>query len=172
GLAKSPDVVTTVTLSKSLGAQGGAVLGPSRVIKHLVDTARTFIFDTGLAPSSAAAALAALKVLRDEPERPARALDVAQDLAFRLKEAGLRVSTPTAAVVSVLAPSPEAAVGWAEACRAQGVLVGCFRPPSVPDGVSRLRLTARADLSEGDVERVVRVITETGASAGAVSRPR
>uniref|UniRef100_UPI0031DBCB59 8-amino-7-oxononanoate synthase n=1 Tax=Saccharothrix mutabilis TaxID=33921 RepID=UPI0031DBCB59 len=172
GLAKAPDVVTTVTLSKSLGAMGGAVLGPSRVIKHLVDTARTFIFDTGLAPSSAAAALAALKVLREEPDRPTRALDVAQDLAFRLKDKGFRVSSPTAAVVSVQAPSPEAAVAWAEGCRAQGVLVGCFRPPSVPDQVSRLRLTARADLTEADVERAVRVISETGASAGAVSRPR
>lgn len=170
GLAKAPDVVTTVTLSKSLGAQGGAVLGPSRVIRHLIDTARTFIFDTGLSPASTAASLAALKVLREEPERPARAREVAQDLAFRLKEAGLRVSTPTAAVVSVQAPSAEAAFDWAEACRAQGVLVGCFRPPSVPDRISRLRLTARADLSEGEVERAVRVITETGASAGAVSR--
>ncbi|MFC5052617.1 8-amino-7-oxononanoate synthase [Saccharothrix xinjiangensis] len=172
GLAKAPDVVATLTLSKSLGAQGGAVLGPSRVIRHLVDTARTFIFDTGLAPSSTAAALAALKVLREEPDRPARALDVARDLASRLREAGLRVSAPTAAVVSVQAPSAEAAFDWAEACRARGVVVGCFRPPSVPDGISRLRLTARADLTGADVERAVRVITETGASAGAVSRPR
>jgi len=172
GLAKAPDVVTTLTLSKSLGAQGGAVLGPSRVIRHLVDTARTFIFDTGLAPSSVAAALAALKILREEPDRPTRALEVAVELANRLREAGLQVSEPTAAVVSVRAPSAEAAFGWAEACRTAGVVVGCFRPPSVPDQVSRLRLTARADLSEGDVERAVRVIAETGASAGAVSRPR
>jgi 8-amino-7-oxononanoate synthase len=172
GLAKSPDVVTTITLSKSLGAQGGAVLGPSRVIRHLVETARSFIFDTGLAPGSAAAALTALKVLREEPDRPARVVAVAQELAERLRAAGLRASTPAAAVVSVQAPSAEAAFGWAEACRTSGVVVGCFRPPSVPDGVSRLRLTARADLSDADVDRAVRVISETGASAGAVSRPR
>lgn len=172
GLAKAPDVVTTLTLSKSLGSQGGAVLGPSRVIRHLVDTARSFIFDTGLAPSSVAAALAALKILREEPDRPGRSLEVAVELANRLREAGLEVSEPTAAVVSVRAPSAEAAFGWAEACRAAGVVVGCFRPPSVPDQVSRLRLTARADLSESDIERAVRVIVETGASAGAVSRRR
>ncbi|WP_447003755.1 8-amino-7-oxononanoate synthase [Saccharothrix isguenensis] len=170
GLAKAPDVVTTVTLSKSLGAQGGAVLGSGRVIRHLVDTARPFIFDTGLAPASVAASLAALRILREEPERPARALEVAQDLAFRLEEKGFLVSTPTAAVVSIQAPSPEAALAWSEACRTQGVVVGCFRPPSVPDRISRLRLTARADLSDADVERAVRVITATGASAGAVSR--
>ena len=64
GLAGADDVVATVTLSKALGSQGGAVLGPAAVIAHLVDTARTFIFDTGLAPACVGAALAALRVLR------------------------------------------------------------------------------------------------------------
>jgi 8-amino-7-oxononanoate synthase len=172
GIVKAPDVITTLTLSKSLGAQGGAVLGPSRVIKHLIDTARPFIFDTGLAPSSVAAALAAIRILREEPDRPERALTVAHDLSNRLKEAGFEVSTPTAAVVSVRAPSPEQAFQWAENCRTSGVVVGCFRPPSVPDQISRLRLTARADLTEADIERAVRVIRESAASAGVESRPR
>ncbi|HEY0641111.1 MAG TPA: aminotransferase class I/II-fold pyridoxal phosphate-dependent enzyme, partial [Pseudonocardiaceae bacterium] len=64
GLAGRPDVVLTVTLSKSLGAQGGAVLGARAVVDHLVDSARSFIVDTGLAPAAAGAALAALRVLR------------------------------------------------------------------------------------------------------------
>ncbi|MGW2532825.1 8-amino-7-oxononanoate synthase, partial [Streptomyces sp. NPDC001595] len=68
---------------------------------------------------------------------------------------------PDAAVVSVRAPSPESAVRWAADCRTAGLAVGCFRPPSVPDGVSRLRLTARADLSGDQIERAVRVIGET-----------
>ncbi len=159
GLSGEPDVVTTVTLSKALGAQGGAVLGPRRVIKHLVDSARSFIFDTGLSPANTAAALSALGVLRGEPDLPARARAAATTLAARLGAAGLPVTTPDAAVVSVPAPSPEAAVRWAEECRAGGVWVGCFRPPSVPDGVSRLRLTARADLTEADLDRAVEVIT-------------
>ncbi|MBM7772891.1 8-amino-7-oxononanoate synthase [Actinokineospora baliensis] len=159
GLASDPDVVITVTLSKSLGAQGGAVLGPRRVIRHLVENARSFIFDTGLAPSSAAAALSALTVLKEEPDRPERALTVATTLAERLSAAGLTVSEPSAAVVSVRAPSPDAALAWSNDCRAAGVWVGCFRPPSVPDSISRLRLTARADLSEGDIDRAVDVIT-------------
>ncbi|RLK55572.1 8-amino-7-oxononanoate synthase [Actinokineospora cianjurensis] len=159
GLAGAPDVVTTVTLSKALGAQGGAVLGPRRVIKHLVDNARSFIFDTGLAPSSVAAALAALNILKEEPDRPGRVLEVALTLAERLKAAGLAVSDPTAAVVSVRAPSADAALAWSNDCRAAGVWVGCFRPPSVPDSISRLRLTARADLTEGDIDRAVDVIT-------------
>lgn len=168
GLSNSPDVVTTITLSKALGAQGGAVLGPRRVIKHLVDTARSFIFDTALAPASAAAALAALNALKAEPELATKVTEAAGNLAYQLKAAGFRVSVPDAAVISVQAPSPEAAVAWAAACADQGVRVGCFRPPSVPDGISRLRLTARADLTEADVDRAVGVIT-AAAPPGATS---
>ncbi|MFD9823390.1 aminotransferase class I/II-fold pyridoxal phosphate-dependent enzyme, partial [Streptomyces violascens] len=73
GLAGADDVVATVTLSKSLGSQGGAVLGPARVIRHLVNAARTFIFDTGLAPASVGGALAALRLLRTQPELAGRA---------------------------------------------------------------------------------------------------
>ncbi|WP_052850318.1 8-amino-7-oxononanoate synthase [Streptomyces avicenniae] len=151
GLAGAPDVVATVTLSKALGGQGGAVLGPARVVEHLVNVARAFIFDTALAPSATGAALAALRVLRREPGRPARTRAVAAALHGRLTAAGLAAVRPDAAVVSVRAPSPAAAVLWAERCRAAGVAVGCFRPPSVPDGVARLRLTARADLTDDQV---------------------
>ncbi|MEU6422344.1 8-amino-7-oxononanoate synthase [Streptomyces spiralis] len=161
GLAGADDVVVTATLSKSLGSQGGAVLGPARVIEHLTNAARTFIFDTGLAPAAAGAALAALRLLRREPERAARARTVATELHARLTAAGLEAVRPDAAVVSVRAPSPESAVRWAADCRAAGLAVGCFRPPSVPDGISRLRLTARADLSGAQIERAVRVIGET-----------
>ncbi|MEU6599418.1 8-amino-7-oxononanoate synthase [Streptomyces flaveolus] len=161
GLAGAEDVVVTATLSKSLGSQGGVVLGPARVIDHLVNAARTFIFDTGLAPAAAGAALAALRLLEREPERAARAREVAAELHARLTAAGLEAVRPDAAVVSVRAPSPEQAVRWAADCRAAGLAVGCFRPPSVPDGISRLRLTARADLSGAEIERAVRVIGET-----------
>ncbi|MEU5252622.1 8-amino-7-oxononanoate synthase [Streptomyces longwoodensis] len=161
GLAGADDVVATVTLSKSLGSQGGAVLGPARVIDHLVNAARTFIFDTGLAPAAAGAALAALRLLRREPQRAARARAVAGDLHARLTAAGLDAVRPDAAVVSVRAPSPEGAVRWAADCRTAGLAVGCFRPPSVPDGISRLRLTARADLTEAQLDGAVRVIGGT-----------
>ncbi|MFI8893309.1 8-amino-7-oxononanoate synthase [Streptomyces paradoxus] len=161
GIAGAGDVVATVTLSKSLGSQGGAVLGPARVVDHLVNAARTFIFDTGLAPAAAGAALSALRLLHREPERAARARAVAAELHTRLTAAGLEAVRPDAAVVSVRAPSPEDAVNWAARCRAAGLAVGCFRPPSVPDGISRLRLTARADLTGQQIERAVRLIGET-----------
>ncbi|MGK5729789.1 8-amino-7-oxononanoate synthase [Streptomyces sp. URMC 124] len=165
GLAGDPDVVATVTLSKALGSQGGAVLGPQRVIRHLVSNARTFIFDTGLAPAAAGAALAALAVLRREPQRARRVRDIAAELHRRLVAAGFAAVRPDAAVVSVRAPSPEAAVRWAADCREAGIAVGCFRPPSVPDGVSRLRLTARADLSDEQVTAAADAIIRTAPAA-------
>lgn len=168
GLAGAADVVSTFTLSKALGAQGGVVLGPRRVIHHLIDTARSFIFDTGLAPSSAAAALTALRILKQEPERPGLVRLRAIELAERLKNAGLLASNPAAAVVSVQAPSPEAAVAWAQACRESGVHVGCFRPPSTPDKVSRLRLTVRATLTDAELDKAVSTVTETALSSGII----
>jgi 8-amino-7-oxononanoate synthase len=165
GLAGAPDVVATVTLSKSLGSQGGAVLGPARVIEHLVNAARTFIFDTGLAPAATAAALASLRLLRREPVHADRARAVAATLYERLTGAGLSAARPDAAVVSVRAPSPEAAVRWAADCREAGLVVGCFRPPSVPDGISRIRLTARADLGDRQIEEAVAVILGSAPSA-------
>ncbi|MEU0396288.1 8-amino-7-oxononanoate synthase [Streptomyces sp. NPDC006208] len=161
GLAGRTGVVTTLTLSKSLGSQGGAVLGPARVIDHLVNTARTFIFDTGLAPAAAGAALAGVRLLRREPELAGRAREVAATLYRRLTAAGLTSARPDAAVVSVRAPSPEAALAWAADCRAAGLVVGCFRPPSVPDGISRIRLTARADLTGQQLDRAVDTIVRT-----------
>ncbi|MEV0095465.1 8-amino-7-oxononanoate synthase [Streptomyces sp. NPDC050738] len=161
GLAGDADVVATVTLSKSLGSQGGAVLGPARVIEHLVNAARTFIFDTGLAPAAAGAALAGLRLLRAEPALAGRARTVASALHQGLTAAGLTAREPQAAVVSVQAPSAEAAVRWAADCRSAGLAVGCFRPPSVPDGISRLRLTARADLNDRQVRAAVDTIIAT-----------
>ncbi|TFE50036.1 8-amino-7-oxononanoate synthase [Streptomyces sp. ICN441] len=161
GLAGATGVVATLTLSKSLGSQGGAVLGPARVIEHLVNAARTFIFDTGLAPAAVGAALASLRLLRREPALADRARSVASILHGRLTEAGLTAARPDAAVVSVQAPSPESAVRWAADCRAAGLVVGCFRPPSVPDGISRIRLTARADLTEHQIGTAVSTILET-----------
>ncbi|MGW1829118.1 8-amino-7-oxononanoate synthase [Streptomyces tubercidicus] len=165
GLAGDGDVVTTVTLSKSLGSQGGAVLGPARVIEHLVNTARSFIFDTGLAPAAVGGALTALRLLRREPQRATRVAQVARELHDRLTAAGLTAARPDAAVVSVRAPSPEAAVRWAADCRAAGLAVGCFRPPSVPDGISRLRLTARADLTDAQLDMAVGTVLATAPAA-------
>lgn len=154
GLAGAPDVVITTTLSKALGSQGGAVLGPVEVRDHLIDAARTFIFDTGLAPAALGAASAALDVLVAEPSRAA---DVLRHAGVLAQICGLR-HQPESAVVSVILGDAETAVAAATACLDAGVRVGCFRPPTVPAGTSRLRLTARASLTADDLELARRVL--------------
>ncbi|MGB8649229.1 MAG: 8-amino-7-oxononanoate synthase, partial [Mycobacteriales bacterium] len=123
GLAQEPEVVRTVTLSKALGSQGGAVLGPAALRDHLVDTARAFVFDTGLAPAATGAALAALALVTDERVQALRTA------ATALADA-VGVPATDGAVVRVLVGDPHRAVLAQQACRAQGVRVGCFRPPS------------------------------------------
>jgi 8-amino-7-oxononanoate synthase len=150
GIAAEPDLIRTVTLSKALAGQGGAVLGAPEVIGTLVDTGRGFIFDTGLAPPCAGAALAALEVVAAEPGLGVRAKAAATRLAAIAADLGLRVSAPDAAVLAVTLGESTRAVRAKETCAAYGVRVGCFRPPSVPRGQACLRLTGRANLTEDD----------------------
>ncbi|TFD63686.1 8-amino-7-oxononanoate synthase [Cryobacterium ruanii] len=148
GLAGAEHVVVTATLSKALGAQGGAVLGSELLREHLVNTARSFIFDTGLAPAPAAAAAAGCRVILAEPERVDALHRVASLIA-----SSCGVDRAAGPVQSIRVGTPEIAVKVTERLRDEGILVGCFRPPSVPDGISRLRLTAHAGT---DPDRLLR----------------
>ncbi|WP_280317550.1 8-amino-7-oxononanoate synthase [Nocardia wallacei] len=160
GLAGQPDLIVTATLSKALAAQGGVVLAPERVRAHLVDAARTFIFDTGLAPAAVGAARAALRLLRRDPAMAGRVLERATAIA-RIAAA----PQPDSAVVSVVLGEAQVAYDAAQACRARGLSVGCFRPPSVPEGTSRLRLTARADLTDAEMDFIATTLAAVLADA-------
>lgn len=162
-LAGHPNVVVTATLSKALGSQGGAVLGSPLLREHLVNRSRSFIFDTGLAPAAAAAALTAVRIIQDEPWRAeavrSNAAALIATLAAPVAEGrGTAVDCVSGAVQSILMPSASAAVAAAEAARSAGVRIGCFRPPSVPDGISRLRLTARATLTPEEIDQSCAVL--------------
>jgi 8-amino-7-oxononanoate synthase len=159
GPAGARHVVVTATLSKALGSQGGAVLASADVIEHLVNTARPFIYDTGLAPAAAAAALEALRVVEGSPELPRRSLEIAGRMA-----AALGLAAPAGAVLSVAMSGPEEALAAQAALADDGFLVGCFRPPSTPDGASRIRMCARATLTDEQVERVVERLGRTVAA--------
>ncbi|AFR49602.1 8-amino-7-oxononanoate synthase [Gordonia sp. KTR9] len=162
GLSGAPDLVVTTVLSKSLGAQGGVVLGSQMVRSHLIDCARTFIFDTGLNPAAVGAAHAALGILRADPGLPDRLRANARRLA-----SACGADEPAAAVISIVVGDPQRAVAAAAACRDRGVLVGCFRPPSVPVGTSRLRITVRADLDARALDHVAAVVDAALREVGA-----
>jgi 8-amino-7-oxononanoate synthase len=158
GLAGQPDVVVTATLSKALGGAGGVIAGPGGLGRHLVDTGRTFIYDTASPPAVVAGVRAALAVARDADDLRAILAARADTAVRRLRAAGLAVPTPAGGILSVPAPGPEAAVAWAADCRDRGVAVGCFRPPSTPDATSRLRLTLNAGVGQDDFDRALDVI--------------
>ncbi|WP_432829238.1 8-amino-7-oxononanoate synthase [Dactylosporangium sp. CA-092794] len=158
GLAGAPGLALTATLSKSLGAAGGVIAGPAQLRRALVDTGRTFIFDTALPPAVAAGALAALDLLRAGDALRSELHARAGRAVARLRADGLEVSEPAGGVISVAAPSPDEAVAWASACRDRGVAVGCFRPPSTPDGRSRLRLTVNVGVPAPAFDRAIDII--------------
>lgn len=153
GLAGARNIVITLTLSKSLGSQGGGVLASRQIREHLVNTARPFIYDTGLAPAAAGAAVAALEVIADDADRVSRVRVVADALAD-----ACGVPAADGAVLAVPMDSPERAVEAVAAAAAEGVRIGCFRPPSTPDGISRLRLTAHAQLTDHDLAYAGKVL--------------
>jgi 8-amino-7-oxononanoate synthase len=153
GLAGRPTVVATGTLSKSFGSQGGLVLGSAAVREHLINRARPFIYDTGLAPGAVGAALAALRVLEGAPEL---ADQVRRNAAFLADAAG--VAPPAGAVLSVPMPGPREALAAVATAAEHGLRIGCFRPPSTPDGISRLRLTAHAHHTDENLATAAKVL--------------
>jgi 8-amino-7-oxononanoate synthase len=153
GLTGAEHVIATLTLSKSLGSQGGAVLSTPAVREHLINTARPFIYDTGLAPAAAGAAREALALI--DAGRVSRVREVAAILA---ESCG--VPAPDGAVLAVPMPGPREAVAAVATAAGHGVRIGCFRPPSTPDGISRLRLTAHAHLSDEELRVATKVLRE------------
>jgi 8-amino-7-oxononanoate synthase len=167
GLAGDPAVLVTGTLSKALAAQGGLVAGDPAIVEHLVNRARPFIYDTGLAPAASGAARSALRLLTDSPELPTLVRSRIAGLA-----AALEVPAPAGAVLSVPMSSPDAALRAQAKAYDEGVRVGCFRPPSVPDGVSRLRITASAGLDDSDWARAQSVVVQVVKELDALSEDR
>ncbi len=157
GLALEPDVVVTITLSKSLGSQGGAILCGADVRDHLLNTARTFIFDTALNPPAAGAALEATRIVASSPWLTATLLERSASLS-----AVAGVPTTGSAIVPLLIGDAQRAFDLSAQLRRMGVHVGCFRPPSVPAGTARLRFTARATLSDSELAYVADCIEQVG----------
>jgi 8-amino-7-oxononanoate synthase len=141
------------TLSKALGAAGGFIAGSADLCAYLRNRARSFIFDTALPPPTTAAALAALHIVEREPERPVRARTLAGRLATGLRAAGYDVPDPPAAVLPVVIGPPEAAMAMSARLLDADVLVTAIRPPTVPQGTSRLRATVMATHTDAEIDR-------------------
>ena len=141
------------TLSKALGSYGGYVCGSQAVVDLIKTRARTLVYTTGLPPSAAAAALAALDIIEAEPALTA--LPLAKARAFTAA-----VGLPPAAspIVPVIIGQAQAALDASRALEAEGFLVVAIRPPTVPDGQARLRIAFSAEHPDAEIARLADLV--------------
>jgi 8-amino-7-oxononanoate synthase len=147
GVAHGHDVALQMgTLSKALGSYGGYVCASATVIDYLKTRARTLVYSTALPPASVAAALAALNIVEHEPQRVAEPLRKAQ-LFTELMD----LPKATSSIVPVIVGDSQRALALSQMLQTRGFLVGAIRPPTVPLGTSRLRVTFSAAHDDDDI---------------------
>jgi 7-keto-8-aminopelargonate synthetase-like enzyme len=155
GAYPSERLIKMGTLSKALGSQGGFVCGSRPLIAWLVNHARPYIFSTALAPPAAAAARRALRVIQQEPERRIQLLSLADRLRNLLRNHGkLLPMTSSCHIIPINCGDARTAMAFSGRLEAQGLLVPAIRPPSVPEGTARLRISLTAGHTAEDVDRL------------------
>lgn len=153
------------TLGKALGSSGAYVVGPSSLIEYLVNTCRSFIFTTAPAPASMAAAAAALKVLRREPDRRTRLWANRERLASGLRDLGFRLTASVSPILPILVGDAKKAVAFAEQLFGEGVYAPAIRPPTVPESTSRIRVTITSEHSLAHIEQALGAFERAGKTA-------
>lgn len=162
-----PDVLIG-TLGKAFGAQGAFVAGPAVLREWLWNRARSFVFSTGLSPASAAAAIRSLGLLLEHPDLPGRVARLADRLRRGLLARGAVAAAPDGErpfllgfghIVPIVVGPPDRALRLAALLLDEGLATHAVRPPTVPSGTSRLRLTVTARHSEADVDRLADAVT-------------
>jgi 8-amino-7-oxononanoate synthase len=142
--AEGEGVIRVGTLSKALGAAGGFVCGSRSLIRWLANRARSYVFSTAQPAAMCAAALAALTIVEQEPQRRVGLLQTAGQLRQRLQSQGWSTGLSRSQIIPLMVGSPAEAVRLGEALRERGYWLPAIRPPSVPEGESLLRLSLTA----------------------------
>jgi glycine C-acetyltransferase/8-amino-7-oxononanoate synthase len=172
GLEGEVDVLVG-TLGKALGSYGAYVCASEQMIRYLVNSARALIFSTAPAPPTVAGALAALELIEEHPHRVARLRARARALRRALAAEGFAVAEREMQIVPLLVGEESAALALCQGALEQGVFAQAIRPPSVPAGTSRLRLTAMASHTEAELREAACVLgtvaRELGLDPAAIS---
>ena len=145
-------ILTLGTLSKALGSQGGFVCGPRVLIDYLVGAARSFVYSTGLNPPAAGAALEALRVIQDEPERVQKCRDNTAWLVGALGALNYEIVGQPSPIIPVYAENSAAALQISARLLERDLWCPAIRPPTVKR--ARLRLTSNASWNEATLERI------------------
>ncbi len=169
GVSDEVDVIVG-TLGKALGGYGAYVCGSRELVDFLINSARPFIFSTAPPPASVAAARAALELLADRPERVERLRANAAALREGLRSEGLEPIGSETQIVPLVIGEADDAMALCERLLAEGVFAQAIRPPTVPPGTCRLRLTTMATHRVADLRHAARLIGEAARDLGLTSR--
>lgn len=143
------------TLSKAIGASGGFVAGSRLLIEWLANTARSYVFSTASEAASAAAATKAFEIVRDEPHRRTELLTRAANLRQTLAQRGWDLSGSASQIIPLVVGDERRTMELALRLRDQGIYVPGIRPPTVPPGTSRLRISLSYLHTDEQIERLV-----------------
>tara|TARA_R110002110_G_scaffold205066_7_gene417243 strand:+ start:396838 stop:398004 length:1167 start_codon:yes stop_codon:yes gene_type:complete len=160
GLDVAAVPVLMATLGKALGTGGAFIAGSEDLIESLVQQARSYIYTTAMPPAVAAATLAALQLLHREGWRREHLADLIQRFRRGAEEIGLPLMPSDSAIQPLVVVDASRAVQFSERLRQQGLLIGAIRPPTVPAGTSRLRITLSAAHQSQDVDTLLNQLAE------------
>lgn len=159
GLLEKTDILVA-PLGKAAGCAGAVAAGPAAVMEMLINRGRPLIYTTASPPACAAAALAAIGIIQSEPQRRKRLAENAAYLRRRLKEMGLDIGRTDSQIIPVMAGESETALRWASRLEAEGYFVTAIRPPTVPKGTARLRLSVQYAHTQEQMDGLCRVLAE------------
>jgi len=165
------DEVRMGTFGKALGSFGAFVAGSETLRDYLINAARSFIFSTAPPPPALASAMAALDLLSSEPERRTRLHENAHFLRSALLSLGFRTLPGRWHIIPILVGDDIRTEAMRNRVLEGGIFVQAIRPPAVPEGTSRLRITPMAGHTQAQLERAIDVIGRAGREFGLIATP-
>ncbi len=159
---ESDNVFHMGTLSKALGTSGGFIAGTKDFITYLINTSRSFIYSTAPPPAIAAAAQAAIHLIQQEPERRTRLWNNREKMNQGLTAMGYQLTKTQSPILPIIVKDTELAMKMSQLLREKGMYIPAIRPPTVPKGTSRLRITVTAEHSLEQIETALVAIKQIG----------
>jgi len=156
-----PEILLMGTLGKALGCFGAFFAGTVQLREFFINRARTFIFTTAVPPPVVAAALEALCLLGEEPDRVRRLQQNAAYMRAGLQRIGLNIGTSATHIIPVMVGSSQTALAWAQYLFDRGLFITAIRPPAVPEGTARLRLTVLATHTQAHLDTALALFQES-----------
>jgi glycine C-acetyltransferase len=150
------------TLSKAAGSFGAYCCGSHELIELIINRARSFIYTTGLPPMVAAAGTKAIEIMAAEPGRRQNLLKNADGVRTALRGLGFDTMGSQAPIIPVLVKDPSTALLFTKKLLERGIFVQAIRPPTVPAGTARLRITVMATHTQQDIGRLIEAVTAAG----------